>query len=92
MLETAASAQDANATVLAEILGGWYACEAEGLAAIRDDGDGLGARDRRGAAPTPSSSAAAIGMIVAHGNGTPQSDVSEAGGDPPRLRRRAARR
>ena len=41
LLETAASAAARNAPVLGEILGGGYACEAQGLAAIRDDGDGL---------------------------------------------------
>src|SRR6185369_132505 len=71
------SAAARNAPVLGEILGGGYACEAQGLAAIRDDGDGLAraiveALDGARLAP------ADIGMIVAHANGTPQSDVSEA--------------
>ncbi len=53
MLETEASAAERNAPVLGEVLGGGYACEALGLIAIRDDGDGLaraiaaGARRRR---------------------------------------------
>jgi 3-oxoacyl-[acyl-carrier-protein] synthase-1 len=77
VLETAASAAARNAPALGEILGGGYACEAQGLAAIRDDGDGLAraiveALDGARLAP------ADIGMIVAHANGTPQSDVSEA--------------
>ena len=77
VLETAASAAARNAPALGEILGGGYACEAQGLAAIRDDGDGLAraivqALDGAHLAP------ADIGMIVAHANGTPQSDVSEA--------------
>jgi len=47
------------------------------LLAIRDDGDGLaraiaGALDDAGLAPRD------VGMIVAHGNGTRQSDASEA--------------
>ncbi len=63
--------------VLGEVLGGGYAAEGEGLLAIRDDGDGLAraiaqALDDAGLAP------ADIGMIVAHGNGTPLSDLSEA--------------
>ncbi|MET0917797.1 MAG: beta-ketoacyl synthase N-terminal-like domain-containing protein, partial [Burkholderiales bacterium] len=41
VLETAASAAVRKAPVRGEILGGGYACEAQGLAAIRDDGDGL---------------------------------------------------
>jgi 3-oxoacyl-[acyl-carrier-protein] synthase I len=77
VLETEASAAARNAPVHGEILGGGYACEAMGLTAIRDDGDGLAraiaqALDDAGLAP------ADVGMIVAHGNGTAQSDTSEA--------------
>jgi 3-oxoacyl-[acyl-carrier-protein] synthase I len=76
-LETERTAADRNATVLGEVLGGGYATEAMGLLAIRGDGDGLaraiaGALDDAGLAPRD------IGMIVAHGNGTHQSDASEA--------------
>src|SRR5262249_20138824 len=58
-------------------LGGGYACEGGGLLDIRDDGDGVSraielALDDAQLAP------ADIGMIVAHGNGTPRSDASEA--------------
>ena len=49
VLETEASAPRARRAVLGEVLGGGYAAEGEGLLAIRDDGDGLGARDSRGA-------------------------------------------
>jgi 3-oxoacyl-[acyl-carrier-protein] synthase I len=76
-LETAASAAARHAPVLGEILGGGYACEALGLAAIRDDGDGL-ARAIGEALENARLRPPDIGMIVAHGNGTPQSDVSEA--------------
>jgi 3-oxoacyl-[acyl-carrier-protein] synthase-1 len=77
VLETEASAAGRNAPVLGEVLGGGYACEALGLVAISDDGEGLAraialALDDAGLAP------AEVGMIVAHGNGTPQSDMSEA--------------
>jgi 3-oxoacyl-[acyl-carrier-protein] synthase-1 len=77
LLETEASAAARNASVLGEILGGGYACEALGLTTIREDGDGVSraiaqALDDAGLAP------ADVGMVVAHGNGTPQSDVSEA--------------
>jgi 3-oxoacyl-[acyl-carrier-protein] synthase-1 len=77
LLETAASAASRNAPVLGEILGGGYACEAQGLTAIRDDGDGL-ARAIGQALDDAELLPADIGMVVAHGNGTPLSDVSEA--------------
>ena len=77
LLETAASAAARKAPVLGEVLGGGYACEAQGLAAIRDDGDGV-ARAIGEALDDAELPPAAVGMIVAHGNGTPQSDVSEA--------------
>jgi 3-oxoacyl-[acyl-carrier-protein] synthase-1 len=76
-IETEASAAARGATILGEILGGGSVTEAEGLLAIRDDGDGVGraislALEDAGLHPRD------IGMIVAHGNGTPQSDASEA--------------
>jgi 3-oxoacyl-[acyl-carrier-protein] synthase-1 len=77
MLETQASAEVRNAPVLGHVLGGGHACEAQGLAAIRDDGDGV-ARAILQALDDAKLEPAAVGMIVAHGNGTPQSDVSEA--------------
>ena len=77
MLETLASATARGAPVLGEVLGGGYVSEGQGLLAIRADGDGLAraiamALDDAGLQP------AAVGMIVAHGNGTRQSDASEA--------------
>jgi len=77
MLETEASARERNATVQGEVLGGGYACEAQGLIAIRDDGDGL-ARAIAAALEDAEITPAQVGMIVAHGNGTRQSDASEA--------------
>jgi 3-oxoacyl-[acyl-carrier-protein] synthase-1 len=77
MLETEASASARNAPVLGQVLGGGYACEAQGLAAIREDGDGV-ARAILQALDDAKLEPEEIGMIVAHGNGTPQSDVSEA--------------
>jgi 3-oxoacyl-[acyl-carrier-protein] synthase-1 len=77
LLETAASAAERHAPVLGEILGGGYACEAQGLTSIRDDGDGL-ARAASQALDGAQLAPADIGMVVAHGNGTPQSDISEA--------------
>jgi 3-oxoacyl-[acyl-carrier-protein] synthase-1 len=77
MLETESSAASRNVPVLGEILGGGYACEAEGLVSIRDDGDGV-ARAIALALDDAQLRPADVGMIVAHGNGTPQSDASEA--------------
>jgi len=76
-LETESVAKQRNATVLGEVLGGGYAAEALGLLAIRDDGDGL-VRAIREALADAQLSPRDIGMIVAHGNGTLQSDASEA--------------
>ena len=90
MLETEASAASRDAPVLGEVLGGGYACEAQGLLAIRDDGDGVGARDRARRSTTPASRAADVGMIVAHGNGTPPVRRLEAAAIRGRLRREAA--
>jgi 3-oxoacyl-[acyl-carrier-protein] synthase I len=89
VLETESAAASRGARILGEILGSGCTAEAEGLLAIRDDGDGLVqaitlALDDAGLRP------ADVGMIVAHGNGTWQSDASEAraiqrvfGTDPP---------
>ena len=77
LLETAASAAERDAPVLGEILGGGYACEAQGLTSIRDDGDGL-ARAASEALDGAQLAPADVGMVVAHGNGTRQSDISEA--------------
>jgi 3-oxoacyl-[acyl-carrier-protein] synthase-1 len=77
VLESRQDALARGAEVLGEVLGGGYAGEAMGLLAIRDDGDGVAraieqALAQAGIAPRD------VGMIVAHGNGTPQSDNSEA--------------
>ena len=76
-LETEASAASRNAPVLGEILGGGHACEAQGLIAIRDDGDGV-VRAIVQALDDAGIAAADVGMIVTHGNGVWQSDFSEA--------------
>lgn len=77
MLETAASAAERGATVLGEVLGGGFGSEAEGLFTIRDDGDGV-ARAIRQALDDAQLQPADVGMVIAHGNGTPLSDASEA--------------
>jgi len=77
VLETERSAAERNAPVLGEVLGGGHTSEATGLLAIRDDGDGL-ARAIGDALHDARRGPADIGMVVAHGNGTRQSDASEA--------------
>jgi 3-oxoacyl-[acyl-carrier-protein] synthase-1 len=77
VLETEAAAAARGAHVVGEFLGSGCASDAEGLLAIRPDGDGLAgaiimALDDAGIR------AAEVGMIVAHGSGTRQSDASEA--------------
>jgi 3-oxoacyl-[acyl-carrier-protein] synthase I len=76
-LETEASARARNAPIVGEVLGGGYACEAAGLLAISDDGNGV-ARAIEAAFADANIGPADVGMIVAHGNGTAQSDASEA--------------
>ena len=77
VLETEASAAARGAPVIGEVLGGGSVSEAEGLFSIRDDGDGV-ARAVRMALTDAGLRPEDVGMIVAHGNGTPQSDRSEA--------------
>jgi 3-oxoacyl-[acyl-carrier-protein] synthase-1 len=77
MLETETSARERNVAILGEVLGGGSATEAQGLLAIRDDGDAL-ARAIELALDDAGLRAADVGMIAAHGNGTAQSDASEA--------------
>ena len=77
VLETEAAAAARRARVLGEFLGSGCATEVEGLLTIPPDGDGLTraialALDDAGIRP------AEVGMIVAHGSGTRQSDASEA--------------
>ena len=77
MLETAAAAQARGGPILGEVLGSGCVSEATGILAVCPDGDGLAraielALEQAGVTP------AAVGMIVAHGNGTRASDASEA--------------
>jgi 3-oxoacyl-[acyl-carrier-protein] synthase-1 len=77
VLETESAAAARHARVFGEFLGSGCTTEAEGLLAIRADGDGPTgaialALDDAGIRP------AEVGMIVAHGSGTRQSDASEA--------------
>lgn len=77
VLETDAAAAARGATVLGECLGSGATTDATGLLSIRDDGDGL-ARAIAAALEDAGIAGADVGMIVAHGNGTRQSDASEA--------------
>ena len=76
-LETEESARSRHAPILGEVLGGGAATDAQGLLAIREDGDAL-ARAIEAALADAGIRAAEVGMIAAHGNGTLQSDASEA--------------
>jgi 3-oxoacyl-[acyl-carrier-protein] synthase-1 len=77
VLETEASATRRGATILGEVLGSGYGSDGLGLLPIRDDGDGL-ARAIAGGLEKSGLRPADVGVIVAHANGTRQSDASEA--------------
>ena len=76
-LETENAARARNALVIGEVLGGGSVGDALGLLAISDDGDGV-VRAIEAALADARVHARDIGMIVAHGNGTVQSDATEA--------------
>jgi 3-oxoacyl-[acyl-carrier-protein] synthase-1 len=77
VLETEAAAAARGATVLGEVLGSGHGSDALGLLPIREDGANL-VRAIGDALADAGLRPADVGMIVAHGNGTPNSDVSEA--------------
>jgi 3-oxoacyl-[acyl-carrier-protein] synthase-1 len=77
VVEAAASADARGARAAGEYLGGGCATEAEGLLEVRADGDGP-TRAIELALAEAGIDAGDVGMVVAHGNGTPQSDASEA--------------
>jgi 3-oxoacyl-[acyl-carrier-protein] synthase-1 len=77
LLETEASAGARGAPVLGEVLGGALTGEAEGLLRVRADGDGPAAAMEQALADA-GVPPAAVGMLVAHGNGTQAGDASEA--------------
>jgi 3-oxoacyl-[acyl-carrier-protein] synthase-1 len=77
MLEKLADARARNAPILGEFLGAGCVTEGTGVLEIRPDGAGLAAAieialEDAGVAP------GAVGVVVAHGNGTLASDASEA--------------
>jgi 3-oxoacyl-[acyl-carrier-protein] synthase-1 len=76
-LEPLEAAQARQATILGEFLGSGAVSEASGIVHLQPDGDGPAraiALALADAGITPEQ----VGMIVAHGNGTPNSDASEA--------------
>ena len=77
VLEKRAAANARGAKVLGEFLGSGCVTEASGIVDIRLDGDGVG-RAIELALTDAGISAADVGLIVAHGNGTRASDASEA--------------
>jgi 3-oxoacyl-[acyl-carrier-protein] synthase-1 len=77
VLETEAAAAARHAPVLGEFLGSGCVSEATGIVDVRPDGDGVG-RAIELALADAKISPDAVGMIVAHGNGTRASDASEA--------------
>jgi len=77
VLEDARDAQARQAPILGEYLGSGCVTEASGVVEIRPDGDGP-ARAIQLALEKAKLTPDEVGMIVAHGNGTPASDASEA--------------
>ena len=71
-----ADAQARQASILGEFLGSGCTTEAGGILDVRPDGDGL-SRAIEVALADAGMSTDAVGMIVAHGNGTRASDASE---------------
>lgn len=77
ILESETSVQERQATCYAEILGGSSSSEAQGLFSIEADGHQLArllSKSIQDAGLSPTD----IDMVVAHGNGNPKSDISEA--------------
>jgi 3-oxoacyl-[acyl-carrier-protein] synthase-1 len=77
VVETRAMAQQRGAPIFGELLGSGCANDSQGLLAIDDEGEALAdairmALENARLHPTD------VGMIVAHANGTRQSDASEA--------------
>jgi 3-oxoacyl-(acyl-carrier-protein) synthase len=77
VLETEGSARARDAKIIGDYLGGGDASEALGLLALGEGGEGP-ARAIRLALDDAGLAASDVGMIVAHANGTPLSDASEA--------------
>jgi 3-oxoacyl-[acyl-carrier-protein] synthase-1 len=77
VLETAFEAVARGGSVLGELMGSGCVTEAKGIVELRTDGNGL-ARAIQLALEDAEISPYEVGMVVAHGNGNPASDSSEA--------------
>jgi len=77
VLETEGAARERGATVLGEVLGSGAAADGLGLLPVDDEGAAL-ERSIRAALAASGLAPADVALIVAHGNGTPNSDRSEA--------------
>ncbi|NNC86926.1 MAG: 3-oxoacyl-ACP synthase [Akkermansiaceae bacterium] len=77
VLETRQGAEARGAKVIGEYLGSGCVSEASGILDLREDGDGV-ARAVDLALADAGITAGEVGMICAHGNGTPGSDATEA--------------
>lgn len=79
ILERTGDARARGAKVLGEFLGSGCVTEATGILDLRPDGEGV-SRAIEAALNNAGLTTNAVGMIVAHGNGTRASDASEAAG------------
>ena len=77
VLEKEPDARGRHARVHGELLGSGCSTEATGIVAVRPDGDGL-SRAIKLALADANLPPDRLGLVVAHGNGTPASDASEA--------------
>jgi 3-oxoacyl-[acyl-carrier-protein] synthase-1 len=77
VLEKEPDAHARHAPILGTFLGAGCTTEATGIVTLRPDGDGL-ARAIEQALTEASLAPNQVGLVVAHGNGTPASDASEA--------------
>lgn len=77
VLESESAARERGAPCYAEIMGGAARSEARGLLSIEEDGDSL-SRMLSETLSTHNIHPSDVGLVVAHGNGNPKSDRSEA--------------
>lgn len=77
MLERMEDVKARQAPILGEFLGSGCTTEGIGIVDLRPDGDGL-SRAIQLAFADAGIAAESVGMVIAHGNGTPASDASEA--------------
>lgn len=77
VLESEAAARERGATCYAEIIAGSARSEARGLLSIEEDGESL-SRMLAETLAAHGIQPADVGLVVAHGNGNPKSDRSEA--------------